>query len=94
MGFVAWASALPTSQTDDNTDAKSPEQCPIGTVRFAIVGMISKPCDIHGLWSVGDQAATPLWTGKFARAHVANLVGCLAAILFASAIWSCRSEPM
>jgi hypothetical protein len=27
-------------------------------------------------------------TGKFTRAHVANAVGCLPAILFASAIWS------
>ena len=32
-------------------------------------------------------------TGKFARAHVANLLGCLPAISFASAISSSDSEP-
>ena len=32
-------------------------------------------------------------TGKFTRAHAEKLVGCRPAILFASAIRSCESEP-
>jgi hypothetical protein len=34
-----------------------------------------------------------VWTGKFARAHGANLLGCLPAILFARAIWLGTSGP-
>src|SRR6266850_4760098 len=34
------------------------------------------------------------WTGRFSRAHVENLVGCLPPILFASAIWLDESEPI
>ena len=45
--------------------------------------------------AVGGGLALPLdkRTGKFARAHVTNLLGCVPAILFASAIRSCESNP-
>jgi hypothetical protein len=38
-----------------------------------------------------DQAI--VWTGRFARAHVENRVGCLPATLFASATRSPESDP-
>jgi len=56
------------------------------------------PKSSHGL--VLDQLAavdlgysTFRGAGKFAWAHAENLVGCRPAILLASAIWSCESEP-
>ena len=52
--------------------------------------------DRHGYFSTRlDGLALPLGkrAGKFAWAHVANLLGCLLATSFASAICSCESEP-
>src|SRR5260221_14031693 len=58
--------------------------------------------DLHkalllGLRSLGNDTGAPRiqgdYTGKFTRAHAEKLVGCRPAILFASAIRSCESEP-
>jgi hypothetical protein len=61
-----------------------------GSGGFGLIGMTGEQeHQLHVECSVAlDQAATPLRVGKFARAQVAKLVGCLPAILFASAISS------
>jgi len=82
-------------------DAQDPDSYPL----FALIPPGHHQAPKVGLHRFSDRAprlrtvayrayaTVAVSTGKFARVHVANFVGCLPAILFASAIWSWESEP-
>src|SRR6266478_2817871 len=65
------------------------------TRRVVLTEDIVKIAGQQGRYAVehGFCFHTAFLTGKLARAHVENLLGCLPAILYASEIWSDESEP-